>query len=149
MPEEQTIRSPKTRSGVTSRRGRRAGTGATGATGQAGATGETGATGAAGGPGSGGITAYGEVTSIGDVVAARSLNISSAKMVGQGQYCVLLDPSIDLSVHVAVATSESGAINSISIIVGDCGLPGRPGILVNMSGINDIPEDESFYLVVP
>ncbi len=86
---------------------------------------------------------------VGDVVAARSLNISSAKMVGQGQYCVLLDPSIDLSVHVAVATSESGAIDSISIIVGDCGLPGRPGILVNMSGINDIPEDESFYLVVP
>ncbi len=131
--------------GATGATGTQGDTGATGATGQAGATG---ATGAAGAPGSGGITAYGEVTSIGDVVAARSLNISSVTVTDVGRYCVLLDPSIDLSSHVAVATSVSSVIDSITTIVGDCGLPGRPGIQVTEKNAGQ-GEYEDFYLVVP
>ena len=122
--------------------------GAPGPAGQQGPKGDTGATGPAGAPGSGGVTAYGEVTSTGALVDARSHNLSSATVTDTGRYCVLLDPSIDLSVHVAVATSVSSVITSISAIVGDCGLPGRPGIQVTEHGTNGIPEFEDFYLVV-
>jgi Collagen triple helix repeat (20 copies) len=121
-----------------------------GATGPPGPKGDTGATGPPGAPGSGGgVTAYGEVTSTGAVVAARSQNISSVTVSDVGRYCVLLDPSIDLSTRVAVATSVSSVIDSITAIVGDCGLPGRPGIQVTELGTNGIPEYEDFYLVVP
>jgi hypothetical protein len=123
--------------------------GATGPAGPQGPKGDTGATGPAGAPGSGGITAYGEVTSTGAVVAARSQNISSVTVTDTGRYCVLLDPSIDLSTRVAVATSVSSVITSISTFVGDCGLTGRPGIQVTEKGTNGIPEFEDFYLVVP
>jgi Collagen triple helix repeat (20 copies) len=123
--------------------------GVPGPAGQPGPKGDTGATGPAGAPGSGGITAYGEVTSTGALVDARSHNISSVTATDTGRYCVLLDPSIDLSAHVAVATSVSSVIMSISTIVGDCGLPGRPGIQVTEHGTNGIPESEDFYLVVP
>ena len=94
------------------------------------------------------MTAYGEVTSIGAVVAMRSQNISSVTVTNVGTYCVLLDPSIDLSTHVAVATSVSSVIDSITTIVGDCGLPGRPGIQVTEKN-NGQGEYEDFYLVVP
>jgi len=123
--------------------------GATGPAGQQGPKGDTGETGPPGAPGSGAVTAYGEVTSTGAVVDARSHNISSVTVTDTGRYCVLLDPSIDLSVRVAVATSVSSVITSISTIVGDCGLPGRPGIQVTEHGTNGIPEFEDFYLVVP
>jgi hypothetical protein len=83
------------------------------------------------------------------VVDARSHNLTSVTVTDTGRYCVLLDPSIDLSVRVAVATSVSSVITSISAIVGDCGLPGRPGIQVTEHGTNGIPELEDFYLVVP
>jgi hypothetical protein len=119
--------------------------GAPGATGPAGPPGPQGDPGA---PGSGAITAYGEVTSIGAVVAARSQNISSVTVTAVGTYCVLLDQSIDLSTHVAVATSVSSVIDSITTIVGDCGLPGRPGIQVTEKN-NGQGEYEDFYLVVP
>ena len=111
-------------------------------------TGETGATGATGEPGSGGLTAYGEVTSTGQVVAARSHNIASVTVTDVGRYCVLLDPSIDLSSHIAVANSVSSVIDSITTIVGDCGLPGRPGIQVTEKNSGQ-GEYEDFYLVVP
>jgi Collagen triple helix repeat (20 copies) len=123
--------------------------GATGPAGQQGPQGDTGPTGPAGAPGSGGLTAYGEVTSIGAVVDARSHNLSSVTVTDVGRYCVLLDPSIDLSTRVAVATSLSSVITSITAIVGDCGLPGRPGIQVTERGTNGISESEDFYLVVP
>ena len=122
--------------------------GATGPAGPPGPQGDPGATGPAGAPGSGAITAYGEVTATGAVVAARSQNISSVTVTDVGRYCVLLDPSIDLSVHVAVATSVSSVIDSITTIVGDCGLPGRPGIQVTEKN-NGQGEYEDFYLVVP
>jgi hypothetical protein len=82
------------------------------------------------------------------VVAARSQNISSVTVTDVGRYCVLLDQSIDLSTHVAVATSVSSVIDSITTIVGDCGLPGRPGIQVTEKN-NGQGEYEDFYLVVP
>ena len=107
-----------------------------------------GATGATGEPGSGGLTAYGEVTSTGQVVAARSHNIASVTVTDVGRYCVLLDPSIDLSSHIAVANSVSSVIDSITTIVGDCGLPGRPGIQVTEKNSGQ-GEYEDFYLVVP
>lgn len=122
--------------------------GAAGPAGPPGPQGDPGATGPAGAPGSGAITAYGEVTATGAVVAARSQNISSVTVTDVGRYCVLLDPSIDLSVHVAVATSVSSVIDSITTIVGDCGLPGRPGIQVTEKN-NGQGEYEDFYLVVP
>jgi Collagen triple helix repeat (20 copies) len=122
--------------------------GATGPAGQQGPKGDPGATGPAGAPGSGAITAYGEVTSTGEVVAARSQNISSVTVTDVGRYCVLLDPSIDLSTRVAVATSVSSVVDSITTIVGDCGLPGRPGIQVTEKN-NGQGEYEDFYLVVP
>jgi Collagen triple helix repeat (20 copies) len=122
--------------------------GAAGPAGPPGPTGDAGPAGPAGAPGSGGVTAYGQVTSVGGVVAARSNNISSVTFLDTGRYCVLLDPSIDLSTHVAVATSVSSVITSISAIVGDCGLPGRPGIQITEHGTNGIPEDEDFYLIV-
>jgi hypothetical protein len=131
--------------GATGDTGATGATGPTGATGQSGATGATGATGA---PGSGGVTAYGEITSVGEVVAAKSHNISSVTVTDIGRYCVLLDPSIDLSTHVAVATSESSVIDSITILVGDCGLPGRPGIQVTEHGPT-FSESEDFFIVVP
>ena len=132
--------------GATGRR--RALPGQPGGPGATGPTGETGATGATGEPGSGGVTAYGEVTSTGQVVAARSHNIASVTVTDVGRYCVLLDPSIDLSSHIAVANSVSSVIDSITTIVGDCGLPGRPGIQVTEKNSGQ-GEYEDFYLVVP
>ena len=123
-------------------------TGPAGAQGPAGQDGAPGGTGPAGPPGSGAITAYGEVTATGTVVAARSQNISSVTVTDVGRYCVLLDPSIDLSTHVAFANSVSSVIDSITTIVGDCGLPGRPGIQVTEKN-NGQGEYENFYLVVP
>jgi hypothetical protein len=119
--------------------------GAPGATGPAGPPGPQGDPGA---PGSGALTAYGEVTATGAVVAARSQNIAGVTVTDVGRYCVLLDQSIDLSTHVAVATSVSSVIDSITTIVGDCGLPGRPGIQVTEKN-NGQGEYEDFYLVVP
>ena len=137
--------------GATGATGAQGTTGATGEPGENGATGPTGgtgATGATGEPGSGGLTAYGEVTSTGQVVAARSHNISSVTVTDVGRYCVLLDPSIDLSSHIAVANSVSSVIDSITTIVGDCGLPDRPGIQVTEKNSGQ-GEYEDFYLVVP
>jgi hypothetical protein len=82
------------------------------------------------------------------VVAARSQNIVSVTVTDVGRYCVLLPQAIDLSTHVAVATSLSSVIDSITTIVGDCGLPGRPGIQVTEKA-NGQGEYEDFYLVVP
>ncbi len=134
--------------GATGAQGTTGATGEPGENGATGPTGGTGATGATGEPGSGGLTAYGEVTSIGEVVAARSQNISSVTVLDVGRYCVLLDPSIDLSSHIAVANSVSSVIDSITTIVGDCGLPGRPGIQVTEKNSGQ-GEYEDFYLVVP
>jgi hypothetical protein len=83
------------------------------------------------------------------VVAARSHNLSSVTVIETGRYCVFLDPSIDLSVHVAVATSVSSVITSMSTIVGACAFNGQTGIQVTEKGTNGILESEDFYLVVP
>ena len=117
-----------------------------GVTGATGATGETGPSGPAGVP-----SAYGVIFGRADPVrfdAAKSHSIVSIVRLGPaGGYCVFLDPSIDLTKAVAVATLDLD-FGLISVDAGGCGPADASGLQIATTTPDGTPADMSFQVVV-
>jgi hypothetical protein len=129
-------------------------TGATGPQGSQGAQGPQGTQGpqgAAGAQGPAGTpSAYGEVNGFADppiFTASRSHNIVGTRKVGTGVYCVVLDPSIDLST-VVVLTSVRFNSGEVSPTVSGCTNGSAAGVQFNGRDGAGNSVDQVFYFAV-
>lgn len=104
----------------------------------------------------GSARAYAAVSADATLVAARSKNISSVEDFGPGDYCVFLDPSIDVSTVVSIASLDGNpgsADGAVYTKAGGCSVgDGRDsvsGILVETRTMAGAVTPMAFSLMVP